>query len=698
MRALLFILFTCAFAKALAQQISPQTYVVDILRIAATIDLDFDKETVQGAYEVDFLMLEDANEVLLDAKDMTVSKSLSTSSIAISSTKSHIILSGDFKKGNSYSAQFTYTVQPKQAAYFVNRNGKSQFWTQGQGKYTSHWLPSIDDMNDKIEFDVSIIEDGFTAIANGIRNEESVNGAYLKTNFDMQQPMSSYLVSLVAGDYMLEERLTTSATPLQLYYYPEDIDEVEPTYRHSVAIFDFLEKEIGVPYPWKIYSQVPVKDFIYAGMENTAATTFADTFVVDSIGYIDRNYLTINAHELSHQWFGNMVTETKSEHHWLHEGFATYYALLAERAILGDDYFYFKLFESAEQLRELSDAGKGQTLVAAGGSSLTYYQKGAWAIHILRNLVGEAVFREAVKNYVTNYAYRNVTTQDFMNEVKALSDVSLDNFEKNWLYQSAFQSQEALDALKKSDFMKNYFNLQALRTIPLNTKIPELRDAINSAHVSLSQEAVYQLSGEDIKVAKPLYMLAFQSEDLLTRQAISLTTPELRAQLEPAFKTLLNDESYVTQERALFTLWSYYKGKNDADGQKETLDALKDTFGFTDGNVRTLWLALSLVTPTYEDDSIESRYKELVSYTKPQQKYVLRQNAFRYINQLGIMDAEILRNLVEASTHHYWRFRDYARELLHTVLQNPNTQEILTNVLPKLSAEELAYLERIDKL
>jgi aminopeptidase N len=73
-------------------------------------------------------------------------------------------------------------------------------------------------------------------------------------------------------------------------------------------------------------------------MENTSATLFASTYIVDS-GFEDRNYINVNAHELAHQWFGNLITAESGKHHWLQEGFATYYALLAERDIYGDDYF-----------------------------------------------------------------------------------------------------------------------------------------------------------------------------------------------------------------------------------------------------------------------------------------------------------------------------------------------------------------------
>ena len=90
---------------------------------------------------------------------------------------------------------------------------------------------------------------------------------------------------------------------------------------------------------------------MYSGMENTTSTIFNQNFVVDDIAAFDRSYVNVNAHEMAHQWFGNLITAKNLEDHWLQEGFGTYYALIAEREIYGAEHFYWKLYEMAEKIQ-----------------------------------------------------------------------------------------------------------------------------------------------------------------------------------------------------------------------------------------------------------------------------------------------------------------------------------------------------------
>ncbi|HET8839095.1 MAG TPA: M1 family metallopeptidase, partial [Flavobacteriaceae bacterium] len=341
------LVFFCALSSSLFAQ---QTEIVDFTRATAEIEILPFEKMVEGKVQYEFKILQKTDSVYLDARNMEFSIPNSDSKIKLNPSSEKLWLIFPFEKDKTYQVHFSYSAKPSQTMYFVGweNEGSNQVWTQGQGKKTSYWLPSIDDLNEKIEFDLTIsAPKPYEVVANGLlKTRTEISDSVTAWNFDMSHPMSSYLVALAVGKYHSENLSSKTGVPIKLFYEPKDSAKVEPTYRYSKEIFDFLEEEIGVAFPWEVYKQVPVRDFLYAGMENTTLTIFAQTFVIDSVAFIDRNFVNVNAHELAHQWFGDFVTEVSSEHHWLQEGFATYYALLAERQIFGDDYYYFKLYQT----------------------------------------------------------------------------------------------------------------------------------------------------------------------------------------------------------------------------------------------------------------------------------------------------------------------------------------------------------------
>jgi aminopeptidase N len=668
--------------------LAQQQEVVDFKRVQATVIPKSEGRTVQGEVTYTFDILKATDSIYLDAIAMQVSPS-SSESIPVTASDTKIFLHGPFDAGNTYTATFTYTAKPKQALYFFG----DQIWTQGQGKYTSHWLPSLDDMNDKMEFDLTVAAPpGKTVVANGALVSNRQDGAYRYWKFDMQSPMSSYLVALAIGTFRYDERTAASGVPIQLYIKEEDWPLLEPTYRYSLEIFNFLETEIGVPYPWQNYKQVPVRDFLYAGMENTTATLFSEAFVVDSIGFTDRNYVNVNAHELAHQWFGNLITETESTHHWLQEGFATYYALLAEEAIFGSDYFFWKLYNSAEKLKSMSEQGKGEAVVNPSASSLTYYEKGAWALHQLRDELGAETFKKVVQEFLTKYKFDNVTTNDFMAVAENISGKDLRSWRELWLEQAAFPSEQAYRALRKSPFITSYFELVRLRTVPLLEKKETLLAVLKGNNEYLGQEALLQLEEEPQESTLPLYRAALENENIYIRQGVALGLQDIPQALQSLYETLLEDASYITQEAALYSVWSQFEPK-----RAEYLDKLEGTVGFQDKNVRQLWLALAFVTEGYQPDRKQSFVEELRSYTGPRYSFEVRQKAFGFVSELRLFSDEVIRNLVQASIHPNWRFRTFSRELLEEVLKNPGNKSAIYSNFDSFSEEEKAYLNRIQK-
>ena len=664
-----------------------QTEKVDFINVDAVIKPNFINKSIKGSVSYTFQIKKKCDSIYLDAVGIILVNNNLNNNIQISSQNKKIWLVSKFKANKTYTVSFDYEATPSQALYFVD----DQIWTQGQGKYTSNWLPSLDDMNDKIIFSITYdVPANKTVIANGKLNSALEKGDLKSWEFKMNLPMSSYLVAFAVGNFDYKTINSSSNIPIELYFNPKDSTRFGATYRYSKQIFDFLEEEIGVAYPWQNYKQVPVKDFLYAGMENTTATFFSDAFVVDSIGFTDRNYVNVNAHELAHQWFGNLVTETKSEHHWLHEGFASYYALLAEKEIFGEDYYYWKLFQSAEQLKALSDEGKGESLTNPKASSLTFYEKGTWALHILKEKVGEKVFNSAINNYLEKHQFKNVTTEDFISEVEKEYGKELKSFRKDWIYQSAFKAEQAYQSLMKSDFIKEYFKISALRENPVSLKMKDFEKALTFPNDFIGQEVVYQLEDEPITLVLPLYKKAFQSNNIYVRQAIALSLAKVPEDLKEYYESLLKDESYVTQEAALGNLWVNFPAS-----RSKYLDEMNGIVGFQDKNIRQIWLFLALITEDYQIENKGKYISELKQYTSSVYGNKVREKALEYVNYMELWDQESLLNLIDASQHYYWRFKKSSRTILRSLLEKQEYREQINNLRNELDEKSSKFLDRM---
>src|SRR5690606_22008600 len=162
-------LFSCLFLF-FTSLYSQQVNVVNFEKIQA--DLKFEDQTkISGSVAVKFKILEAVNSVYLDAihMDFTNLELRTSNNMLLQGSDYHVeadklIVFYDFAENENYILNFKYVAQPKKALYFID----DQIWSQGQGKYTSNWLPSIDDMNEKIEFDLSITYDAdYSVLANG---------------------------------------------------------------------------------------------------------------------------------------------------------------------------------------------------------------------------------------------------------------------------------------------------------------------------------------------------------------------------------------------------------------------------------------------------------------------------------------------------------------------------------------------------
>ncbi len=681
-----FLFFIISFHTSYSQQIEK----VDFIDVKATVQPIFAEKKVKATASYTFKILKKCDSIYLDAPNIYLLNTKNfNSQIKIVSKNKKIWLFADFKVNKTYKICFSYEAIPKKALYFF----KNQIWTQGQGKYTSNWLPSINDMNDKIEFNISyIIPSEKKIVANGILKSVTKNEKFSTWEYKMTKPISSYLVAFAVGDFSKKIIKSKTNTLIELYYPTNDSLHFEPTYRFSGEIFNFLESEIGFKYPWVNYKQVPLHDFMYAGMENTTATFFSDNFIVDSTGFNDRNYINVNAHELAHQWFGNLVTEKSGSDHWLHEGFASYYALLAEKEIFGEDNYYWKLYQSSEQLRSLSEEGKGEALNDPGASSITFYEKGAWALHILREKVGDEVFKKGIKNYLFKYQFQNVKIKDFLIEIELVYGMNLNDFENDWINQTKFQYEQVYKSLMKSKFMRDYLNLLSLRPRSISSKTFDFEKALSSSNVFLGQEVVYQLQNESISQTLPFYKKAFQTNNIHIRQAIAMSMNKIPTELKTDYESLLDDKSYLTQEIALGNLCANFYGD-----RLSYLNKIDTVIGFRDKNIRQVWLFMALITEDYKQEKKDLYANELKQYSSSIYGYAVREKAFEFIDYLSLWDHETIYNLINASQHHYWRFRASSREILNKLLKIDTYKKQIILLSDTMDDKNQSFLSKLMK-
>lgn len=662
----------------------PQSQNIDVKEIKAHINIDPNQKKLSANYQFSFIAKASLDSVFLDAKNLE-NLIYEFSDFQLHKTQDKLYFIGDFKQNQQYTFNFEYEAKPKKSLYFINES--SQIWTQGQGKYTSHWLPSLDDMTDKIIFNLSYtIPENYELTANGHLVSKQKNRGLVTRHFEMQNPMSSYLVAFAAGNFQAVRDTTDSGVPLEMYLPEKYNDYFRYTYKNYLDIFSILEEKIGVPYPWENYKQVPVRDFLYAGMENTSLTIFSEEFIVDEIAYNDKNYTNVHAHELAHQWFGNLITEKSSHHHWLHEGFATYFALLVEKELFGKAYFENQLFEDAEQLKLASDNGEGEKLMSPNASSLTYYKKGAWALHALRNRVGDEVFFASIQDFLNQYAFQVVEIDDFLEIIAANSDHDIDNFKDEWLLQTSFPAEEALDILRKSEFIDQLFKLKLKRGKALKDKVLPIKNALLSQHNSYTgPEAVLQIIPEKGSLREELLYLAFATENIETRQYLAKYLKQIPKSLKEKYEGLLSDKSYITREHAFLNLWM-----NFPEDRQKYLTQMEGQVGTIHKNIELLWLMLKVATEKSKD--AKKAFQKLVDYTNEEHAYQIKRQALIYLFQIDKLTDQALINLTKDLKSPVWRYRNFVRQMFSELIKSPQYKARYIKLFQKGQLSNKDYL------
>ena len=332
-----------------------------------------------------------------------------------------------------YTLVIDYTAQPKAGAiYFIGwrpeENGKrKEIWA-----HRPHgWLPYLDA---RITMDMYYTFDRkYKVFANGERVEVKDNPDSTRTwHYRMAKDHPYFSTALVIGDYYFKTSRSAGGVPLEFWYYHGQEDKVQPTYQYTEAMVDFLEKETGVKYPYPVYRQAPVIDYMYGAMETTTSTVFGDFIFIDPHAYWQRNYINTNAHEMAHQWFGNCIAHFVNKDVWLTESFATYYAKIFERSIFGKDYYQNVMNDELTLALNAAKSNNNPVGSSMGGNA-RIYQKGSLVLGMLRNVMGDREFKNAIKLYIDRYRFGYAQTGDLLRCTYDATGISYNWFFEEWI-------------------------------------------------------------------------------------------------------------------------------------------------------------------------------------------------------------------------------------------------------------------------
>ena len=395
-------------------------------------------------YVVDTLFLDapgiDIRKVLLNGKETPFS--IDSDGVTIRFLQ---VMNWDTK----YNLEISYEATPRKGLYFIGWNvdaknpdndryfTRHQIWTQGQLNDNRYWIPCYDDVSDKLLVQTTVTFDSsYTVVSNGVLKERKRNAdGTITWHYAMNHPMVPYLIMLGIDKYAYKDYKGKSGVLSREYYYADQPQTAEPTYLHSAEMMDWISRELQTKYPWPAYANVPVQDFMYGAMENTTATVYGDFFMNDTRRGLDRNYTGVNAHELTHQWFGDYITEYSSQNHWLHESFATYYSKQFMRQIMGEDFYEWGKRGEANAAIS-ADKNDRYPVAHSKGGTARHYPKGSFVIDMMRYVVGDSVFRRSITHYLEKHAYSNVTNHDLMFTFMETAGVNLDWFFDQWVFRS----------------------------------------------------------------------------------------------------------------------------------------------------------------------------------------------------------------------------------------------------------------------
>ncbi len=425
-RLFILLIFVFSFTVVEAQSI-------DILRYDAKIEPDISNKSVKGKVSVEFKSLADnLTEISLNAGALEIDK-VSEKSFQKKESLLIIMLAKPAKLEEKRTIEIEYHGAPTRGIRFFPE--QNQVYTVFS---TSQWMPCVDVPSDRAKFRLELIlPKDLQVVGNGdLVKQTKLSNNKISSIWEEKNENPTYLFGFAIGNFreVIENYKGVKFRYLAPLSYSEA--EIKKIFQNSKDMLDFYESKAGVKYAEKTYTQVlPMKS---AEQEMAGFTVLSENYGKEVLQ--DEKDIWLGAHEFSHQWWGNSVTNQDWTHFWLNEGVATFMTAAYLEHRFGREEYLRQINGAKTNYEKVRDAGKDKPLVFPDWNKPTredrilVYDKGAYVTHLLREQLGEEKFWQALKDYTRKYWGKSVTTKDFQSSFEKSSGKDLSEFFKKWVY------------------------------------------------------------------------------------------------------------------------------------------------------------------------------------------------------------------------------------------------------------------------
>lgn len=519
------------------------------------LTLDRVGRTFSGIVTMNGMAAKGAQKISVHAKDLTIQ------SVTVDGKKADFapgendelhITHQDITEGRhivviDFRGTITDAMHGLYPCYFEHDGEKKELLaTQFESHHARETFPCIDEPEAKASFDVTLVtESDVTVLGNMPIKKQTQTNDQLETTFETTPHMSTYLLAWVTGELHRKTAIAKSGVEVNVWATPaQKPSSLDFALDIATRTIDFFDEYFDTPYPLPKCDNIALPDFTSGAMENWGLITYREMALLadpDTTSISSKHYIaTVIAHEVSHQWFGNLVTMKWWNNLWLNESFATLMEYIAVDALHPEwnVWLDFATGESPAALRRDSLAGVQPVQLEVNHpdeistlfDGAIVYAKGARLLRMLQHYIGDEAFQLGLKAYFAKHAYSNTEGNDLWQALGAASGKDIGHFMETWISQSGYpvvsvdQNGEKLLLSQEQFFVGAHDPSNKLWPIPLNASSSALPPLMEEKTLEIERSTSAPLR---LNVGDSAHFITRYSEELLARLIEELEADQL---------------------------------------------------------------------------------------------------------------------------------------------------------------------------